>query len=111
MWLVWGRSACWFGRLPNGGLGANPTEFIEHATGDWILRFLAITLAISPLRKIFGLPQLIRFRRMLGLFAFFYACLHFSTYLGLDQMLNLRDVWKDVMKRPYITVGLRGDLC
>jgi sulfoxide reductase heme-binding subunit YedZ len=92
----------------NGGLGANPTEFIEHATGDWVLRFLAITLAISPLRKLLGLPQLIRYRRMLGLFAFFYGCLHFSTYLGLDQLLNLRDVWKDVMKRPYITVGFTG---
>jgi sulfoxide reductase heme-binding subunit YedZ len=92
----------------NGGLGANPAEFIEHATGDWILRFLAITLAISPLRKILGLPQLIRYRRMLGLFAFFYGCLHFSTYLGLDQMLNLHDVWKDVMKRRYITVGFTG---
>ena len=92
----------------NGGLGANPTEFIEHATGDWILRFLAITLAISPLRQILGLPQLIRFRRMFGLFAFFYGCLHFSIYLGLDQMLNLSDVWKDVMKRPYITVGFTG---
>jgi sulfoxide reductase heme-binding subunit YedZ len=90
------------------GLGANPTEFIEHATGDWVLRFLVITLAISPLRKILGLLQLIRYRRMLGLFAFFYACLHFSTYLALDQLLNLREVWKDVMKRPYITAGFAG---
>src|SRR5579863_84728 len=69
-----------------GGLGSNPTQFLEHATGDWTLRFLAITLCISPLRKILGLPQLIRFRRMLGLFAFFYGCCHFSIYIGLDQV-------------------------
>jgi sulfoxide reductase heme-binding subunit YedZ len=94
----------------NGGLGANPVEFIEHATGDWTLRFLAITLSISPLRKILSQPQLIRFRRMLGLFAFFYASLHFSIYLGIDQMLDLHDVWKDVLMRRYITVGFTGFL-
>jgi sulfoxide reductase heme-binding subunit YedZ len=92
----------------NGGWGANPTQFLQHATGDWILRFLAITLAVSPLRKILGLPQLIRFRRMLGLFAFFYAFLHFSIYLGLDQVLDFHGVWADVMKRRYITVGFTG---
>ena len=92
----------------NGGLGANPVEFIEHATGDWTLRFLAITLAVSPLRKLLAQPQLIRFRRMLGLFAFFYGCLHFSMYIGFDQMLNVRDIWKDVVKRRYITVGFTG---
>jgi methionine sulfoxide reductase heme-binding subunit len=78
--LVWQGS--------RGDWGANPTQFLEHATGDWILRFLAITLDITPLRKILIMPQLIRFRRMLGLFAFFYACLHFSVYLGLDQVLD-----------------------
>jgi sulfoxide reductase heme-binding subunit YedZ len=92
----------------HGGLGANPVEFIEHATGDWTLRFLAITLAVSPLRKLLAQPQLIRFRRMLGLFAFFYGCLHFSIYIGIDQMLNLGDIWKDVLKRRYITVGFTG---
>ena len=92
----------------HGGWGANPTQFIQHATGDWTLRFLAITLTISPLRKILGLPQLIRFRRMLGLFAFFYVCLHFCIYLGLDQMLDFHGVWADVMKRRYITVGFTG---
>ena len=92
----------------HGGWGANPTQFIQHATGDWTLRFLAITLTISPLRKILGLPQLIRFRRMLGLFAFFYVCLHFCIYLGLDQMLDFHSVWADVMKRRYITVGFTG---
>ena len=93
-----------------GGWGANPTQFLEHATGDWILRFLAITLAVSPLRKIkiLGLTQLIRFRRMLGLFAFFYAFLHFSLYLGLDRVLDFGSVWADVVKRPYITVGFTG---
>src|ERR1700724_4378814 len=93
-----------------GGWGANPTQFLEHATGDWILRFLAITLAVTPLRKIkiLGLTQLIRFRRMLGLFAFFYAFLHFSLYLGLDRVLDFGSVWADVVKRPYITVGFTG---
>jgi sulfoxide reductase heme-binding subunit YedZ len=93
-----------------GGWGANPTQFLEHATGDWILRFLAITLAVTPLRKIkiLGLTQLIRFRRMLGLFAFFYAFLHFSLYLGLDQVLDFHGVWADIAKRPYITVGFTG---
>ena len=92
------------------GWGANPTQFLEHATGDWILRFLAITLAVSPLRKIkiLGLTQLIRFRRMFGLFAFFYAFLHFSLYLGLDRVLDFSSVWADVVKRPYITVGFTG---
>ncbi len=91
-----------------GGLGGNPTQFLEHATGDWTLRFLAITLSISPLRKILHIPQLIRFRRMLGLFAFFYVCCHFCIYLGLDQVLDFRGVWADVMKRRYITVGFAG---
>jgi methionine sulfoxide reductase heme-binding subunit len=89
----------------HGGLGANPVQFIEQTTGDWTLRFLIITLAISPLRKILGVPQLIRFRRMLGLYAFFYVCLHFCTYIGFDQMLDFGGMWKDVMKRRYITAG------
>ena len=89
-------------------LGANPVEFLQHATGDWILRFLVFTLAITPLRKVLNLPDLIRFRRMLGLFAFFYACLHFFTYLGPDQSFDLSAMWKDVAKRPFITVGFLG---
>lgn len=92
----------------NGGLGANPTQFLEHATGDWTLRFVAITLSITPLRKILRQPQLIRFRRMLGLFAFFYGCCHFSMYLTFDQIFNLHGIWADVMKRKYITVGFTG---
>ncbi len=91
-----------------GDLGSNPTQFLEHATGDWVLRFLALTLAITPLRKLLKLPQLIRYRRMLGLFAFFYAFCHFSIYLGLDQMLDFHGVWADVMKRRYITAGFTG---
>ena len=88
-----------------GGLGANPTQFLEHATGDWTLRFVAITLAITPLRKLLKQPQLIRFRRMLGLFAFFYGCCHFSIYLTFDQVFDLHGIWADVLKRRYITVG------
>jgi sulfoxide reductase heme-binding subunit YedZ len=89
-------------------LGANPIEFITHATGDWTLRFLAITLAISPLRRLLGLPELIRFRRLLGLFAFFYGCLHFATYLWLDKFFDFHEIAKDVWKRPFITAGFLG---
>jgi len=89
-------------------LGLNPVQFVEHATGDWILRFLVITLAITPLRKILHLPQLIRFRRMMGLFAFFYACLHFSTWLGVDRYFDWNGILDDISKRPFITVGFTG---
>ena len=97
-------------RAIQGDLTANPINYIEHRTGDWTLRFIVITLAITPLRKILRLPQLIRFRRMLGLFAFFYACLHFSTWFGLDLSLDLSDIAKEIAKRPYITVGFFGFL-
>lgn len=90
------------------GLGANPVEFIQHSTGDWTLRFLIITLAVTPARKLLGLPALIRYRRMLGLFAFFYICLHFTTYIWLDQSFDLHSMWLDVAKRKYITVGFLG---
>jgi sulfoxide reductase heme-binding subunit YedZ len=89
-----------------GEMGANPVEFITHATGDWTLRFLVITLAITPLRKITRVPQFIRFRRMLGLFAFIYACLHFSTYMVLDKFFDVAEMLKDIQKRRFITVGL-----
>ena len=92
-------------RAFQGDLTANPIEFITHATGDWTLRFLCMTLAITPLRKLLRLPELIRFRRMLGLFAFFYACLHFTTYIWLDKFFDLSEMWKDVVKRRFITVG------
>ena len=86
-------------------LSANPIKEITHFTGEWALHFLLITLAITPLRKITRRNALVRFRRMLGLFAFFYACLHFSTYLALDQFFDWNEIVLDVAKRPYITVG------
>jgi len=92
----------------HGQLGANPIEYITHATGDWTIRFLIITLAITPLRKSLHLPQLIRFRRMLGLFAFFYGCLHFTTYIWLDKFFDVAEMWKDIQKRRFITVGFLG---
>jgi methionine sulfoxide reductase heme-binding subunit len=94
----------------NHGLGANPVEFIQLTTGRWTLRFLVLTLCITPFRKLFNLPDLIRFRRMLGLFAFSYLCIHFLTYLVLDQSLDLSAMWKDIAKRPFITVGFLGFL-
>ena len=98
------------GRALTRNLGANPVEFIQHATGDWTLRFLIFTLSVTPLRKLLKLPDLIRFRRMLGLFAFFYACLHFLTYLGPDQSFDLSAIWRDVAKRPFITAGFAAFL-
>lgn len=92
-------------RALHNALGANPVEFVQRATGDWTLRFLLFTLAITPLRKLFNLPELIRYRRMLGLFAFFHACLHFLTYIGPDQAFRLSGMWQDVAKRRFITVG------
>lgn len=91
-----------------GRLTANPIEFITHTTGDWTLRFLIITLAVTPLRKIPGMSSLIRFRRMFGLFAFFYALLHFSTWIGLDKFFDWTEMMKDVEKRRFITVGFTG---
>jgi methionine sulfoxide reductase heme-binding subunit len=91
-----------------GDLTADPVQFVTHTTGDWTLRFLVITLAITPLRKILHLPQLIRFRRMLGLFAFFYVCLHFTTWIWLDKQFAWAEMWKDVEKRRFITVGFTG---
>ncbi len=92
-------------RTYRGELTANPVEFYQHQTGDWTLRFLVFTLCITPFRKILNLPELIRYRRMLGLFAFFYACLHFLTYLGPDQSFSFSGMLQDVAKRPFITVG------
>jgi sulfoxide reductase heme-binding subunit YedZ len=91
-------------------LGANPIEVITHATGDWILRFLLITLAVTPLRKLTGQLWLIRFRRMFGLFAFFYATLHFLTYIWLDKFFDLHEMLADVAKRRFITLGFTGFL-
>jgi sulfoxide reductase heme-binding subunit YedZ len=88
-----------------GNLGANPIEFITRNTGDWTLYFLCITLAVTPLRRITNWNWLIKLRRMLGLFAFFYATLHFTTFLWFDHSFDVEEMWKDVLKRPFITVG------
>jgi sulfoxide reductase heme-binding subunit YedZ len=89
----------------SGDLGANPIETITRFTGSWALIILIASLAVTPLRRITGWNELIKFRRMLGLFAFFYASLHFATYLGLDLFFDFRAIGKDIIKRPYITVG------
>jgi sulfoxide reductase heme-binding subunit YedZ len=86
-------------------LGANPIEVITHSTGRWTLILLLMTLGITPARKLTGHPWLIRFRRMLGLFAFFYGCLHLTTYVWLDKFFDWRDMMKDIGKRPFITLG------
>src|SRR5215469_17641944 len=95
-------------RAWNQDLTANPIEYITHFTGDWTLRFLLFTLSVTPLRKALGQPDLIRFRRMIGLFAFFYGFLHFSTYLGVDKFFDFHEIWGDIAKRPYITAGFTG---
>lgn len=86
-------------------LGANPIEEITLETGTWALRFLVLTLAITPLRKIIRWHILIRFRRMLGLYVFFYACLHFLAFIWFDHFFDLDEMIKDVIKRPFITMG------
>jgi methionine sulfoxide reductase heme-binding subunit len=91
-----------------GLLGANPIEVITHSTGDWTLLFLLITLAVTPLRRLSGQPWLIRYRRMFGLFAFFYVTLHFLTYIWLDKFFNVQDMLADIAKRKFITVGFTG---
>jgi methionine sulfoxide reductase heme-binding subunit len=88
-----------------GGLGANPIEAITHGTGDWTLRFLLLTLAMTPLRVVTGWNLFARFRRMLGLFAFFYGCLHLVTYVWLDKFFSWPDIVRDIGKRPFITAG------
>ena len=89
----------------NDSLGTNPVEVMTHETGDWALRFLLITLAVTPLRKLLKVSWLIKLRRMLGLFTFFYACLHFVTYIWLDQFFDWIEILEDIPKRPFITVG------
>jgi sulfoxide reductase heme-binding subunit YedZ len=91
-----------------GDLGANPIETITRFTGSWTLIFLLITLGVTPLRRITGWTDLIKFRRMLGLFAFFYVLLHFSTFLVLDHFFDFDRIAKDILKRPYVTVGFTG---
>ncbi len=87
------------------GLGANPIEVITHSTGDWTLILILTTLSITPLRKLTRQYWLIGVRRMIGLFAFFYGCLHFTTYIWLDKFFDWHEMIKDIAKRPFITVG------
>src|ERR1017187_3014092 len=98
-------------RVWNQDVTANPTEFIQHFTADWAIRLIVATLGVTPLRKLVGVPDLIRFRRMIGLFAFFYACLHFLTYLWLDKLFDFPAMLKDVGRRPFITAGFAAFAC
>lgn len=97
-WLAW--------QALYGSLGVNPVETLNRFTGDWALRFLLIALAVTPVRRITGWPALARLRRMLGLFAFFYVCLHLSSYIGVDLYFDWAALWRDVLKRRYITLGM-----
>jgi sulfoxide reductase heme-binding subunit YedZ len=97
LWLGW--------RFYKQDLTLNPLEYIQRYTGDWTIRFICITLAVTPLRKLLRTPDFIRFRRMLGLFAFFYGCLHFGIYLYFDKLFVWADIVRDVGKRPFITMG------
>ena len=88
------------------GLGANPIEFITHSTGDWTLTFLLVTLSVTPLRRVTRQYWLVRFRRMLGLFAFFYGFLHLMTYVWLDKFFDVHEMLHDIAKRKFITAGM-----
>ena len=96
-WLVYGAAT--------NHLGANPAEYLSRATGDWTLRYLCITLAVTPLRVLTGTPALARFRRMIGLFVYFYVALHFLSYAWFDMGFDLAETTKDIGKRPFILVG------
>jgi len=95
-------------RTGTNALGADPVAAVEHETGLWALRLLLLTLAITPLRRLTGQPVLLQFRRMLGLYAFFYACLHLAAYVVLDLGGYWAQLFEDIAKRPYITVGFLG---
>jgi len=97
-WLVW--------RAASGDLGANPVESANRHLGDWAIRMLLLSLAVTPVAQITGLSVVMRFRRMLGLFAFAYASLHVANYVIADQFFNWADIWADIVKRTYITVGM-----
>lgn len=94
-------------RFKTNDLTANPIEYLTHETGDWTLRILLASLMITPLRRL-GFPSAIRFRRLLGLFAFFYGCLHLAIWAYLDQGLDLQIMWADILKRRFVTVGMLG---
>ncbi|MGD0500163.1 MAG: protein-methionine-sulfoxide reductase heme-binding subunit MsrQ [Bryobacteraceae bacterium] len=119
--IRWGKillfAAClapfaWLARRAwNQDLTPNPIEYVTHFTGDWTIRLIVATLAVTPLRKLLNRPGWIRYRRMIGLFAFFYGCLHFLTYLCVDKFFDFHAIAKDIGKRPYITVGFTGFVC
>ena len=98
------------GRALTDGLGVNPVETLNRFLGDWALRFLLIALAVTPLRRLTHWAPLARLRRMLGLFAFFYVCLHLASYVGVDLYFDWVALWKDVAKRTYITLGMAAVL-
>jgi len=100
IWLLWA--------LFNDALGANPAEALSRSSGDWTLRCLCLVLAVTPLRHVTRTPELIRFRRSLGLATFFYACLHLLCYAWFDQGFELNDMAKDLVKRPFIWLGMLG---
>lgn len=93
------------GMIARNDLGPNPIEALNRYTGDWTLRFLLLTLAVTPLRQVTGWAYLMRLRRMLGLFAFFYACLHFLSWIAVDKLFEWDEIVADVVKRPFITLG------
>lgn len=98
-------------RAARGDLGANPIETITHFTGDWALRFLLLSLSVTPLRRLTGWNGLIQYRRMLGLFAFFYVSVHFGIWIGIDRFFEWSAIVEDIAKRPYVTVGFFGFVC
>ena len=100
IWLIY--------RVATNGAGANPQEYLIRATGDWTLRFICIVLAVTPLRTISNTPQLARFRRMLGLFVYFYVVIHLLSYSWFDMGFDVADIAKDIAKRPFILVGFLG---
>lgn len=108
VWLAWNWWLA-FGYQPN-GLGFNPQEASNRFTGDWALRFLLLSLAVTPFSKLIGSPKPILFRRMFGLFAFFYVALHITSYVWLDMLFDWVELWADVLKRIYITVGFSAFL-
>lgn len=111
-WLVFAAALLPLGRLLarglSGGLGTNPLETVTHETGLWTLRFLLLTLAVTPVRRLFAWNAIIRHRRTLGLFAFFYGGLHLLTYVWFDQFFAWGEIVRDVAKRPFITAGMAG---
>lgn len=102
VWLVW--------LAGHDGLGVNPVEFVNRTLGDWALRMVLLALAVTPLRQWTGWAALARLRRMVGLFAFFYVCLHVASYVGLDLFFDWAALWRDVVKRTYITLGMAAAL-